>query len=268
MEETLILIALPVFIITILVEWRMTREDSSKGKYVLPDTAANLAMGIGYLIGQVLFKAVPIAIYVWLYQHRILSFEMGVLAYIALFFLDDLCYYIFHRAHHEVRILWAVHVNHHSSQEYNLSTALRQPWLEPFVGPFFWMPLPLLGFSVEAVVVQQLINLLYQYWVHTKQVKRMPDWFEWIFNTPSHHRAHHGSNPEYLDKNYGGILIIWDRMFGTFEPERAPVKYGLVKDVESYNPVWIAFHELVQITVDVRNATTVRQKLKRVFGAP
>ncbi|MFT4979990.1 MAG: sterol desaturase/sphingolipid hydroxylase (fatty acid hydroxylase superfamily) [Myxococcota bacterium] len=268
MEETLILLALPVFIVTIIAEWRRTLQPGARGHYLLPDTAASLAMGAGYLIIQGLFKAAPIALYGWLYQHRLFDIEMGLLGCLALLLLDDLTYYVFHRAHHEVRLLWAVHVNHHSSELYNLSTALRQPWLEPFVGPLFWTPLVLLGFPVEAVVLQQVISLLYQYWIHTEQVDRLPVWFEQIFNTPSHHRVHHGSNPEYLDRNYGGILIIWDRLFGSFEPEVAPVVYGLTKNVSSYNPVRIVSHELVAIAHDVARSQSLGEGLHRVFGSP
>lgn len=268
MEETLILIAIPVFVLTMFVEWRLTRKKDRVGRYTLRDTAASLAMGSGYLVGQALFKGVHIALYSWAYHHRLISFEWGVAAMVALFFLDDFIYYIFHRTHHEVRALWAVHVNHHSSEEYNLSTALRQPWLEPLVGPLFWLPLPFLGFPVEAVVVQQLLNLLYQYGVHTEQIHKFPSWIEWIFNTPSHHRVHHGSNPQYLDRNYGGILIIWDRLLGTFEPEEESVRYGITHNIRSHNPVWIAFHEFAAIAGDVRRAPSLRAKLHRVFGQP
>jgi len=268
MEETLMMIAMPVFVLTMIMEWRRSKKPGVPGRYVAKDTVANLAMGLGYLVGQAVWKAVPFAAYVWLYQHRLFDFEMGLVAWIALFFLDDFFYYIFHLVHHKVRFFWAIHVNHHSSEEYNLSTALRQPWLEPFFGTLFWLPLPLLGFPPEYVLLQQVINLLYQYWVHTQQVRKMPAWYEYIFNTPSHHRAHHGSNPQYIDVNYGGILIIWDRLFGTFEPEVAPVRYGIINNIQTYNPVTIAFHEMYAIARDVRDTPTVRGKLFRIFGSP
>lgn len=267
-EETLLLCAIPIFVLTLIGEYLRTRVPGTPGRYTPKDTAASLSMGVGYLIFSTLFKFVPVGMLTLAYHFRLFDIEMGVAAWIALFFLDDLCYYAFHRAHHEIRLLWAVHVNHHSSEEYNLSTALRQPWLEPFFGHFFWLPLTFLGFPVEAVLFQQVVNLLYQYWIHTEQIDRLPRWFEFIFNTPSHHRAHHGSNPEYLDKNYGGILIIWDRLFGTFEPEVAPVRYGLTKNIRSYNPVWIAFHEMVAIARDVSRAPTLRARLHRIFGNP
>lgn len=267
-EDTLLLYAIPVFVLTMVAEIVRSRMPGAPGHYNPKDTAASLAMGVGYLISGTLLKFVPVGMLTIAYQLRLFEFEMGPAAWVALFFLDDLCYYAFHRAHHEIRLLWAIHVNHHSSEHYNLSTALRQPWLEPLVGQLFWLPLPLLGFPVEAVLFQQVVNLLYQYWIHTEQVDRMPPWFERVFNTPSHHRAHHGSNPEYLDKNYAGILIIWDRWFGTFEPEVAPVRYGLTKNIRSYNPFWIAFHELFAIARDVSKARTLRAKLHRIFGNP
>jgi sterol desaturase/sphingolipid hydroxylase (fatty acid hydroxylase superfamily) len=170
----------------------------------------------------------------------------------ALFVVEDFFYYWYHRAGHEMRFFWAAHVSHHSSQHYNLSTALRQSVTTPFTGWVFWVPVVLLGFPVEALMLQKAVSLLYQYWIHTETIGKLGP-LEWVFNTPSHHRVHHASNLRYLDKNYGGILIVWDRMFGTFEPERdeEPVRYGLLHNLTTHNPGWIALHEWVSMVVDM-----------------
>jgi sterol desaturase/sphingolipid hydroxylase (fatty acid hydroxylase superfamily) len=155
--------------------------------------------------------------------------------YALLFLADDFAYYWFHRIHHEVRVFWASHVVHHSSEHYNLSTALRQTWT-PMTALPFWAPLALLGFPPWMILTQQAISLIYQFWIHTERVKKMPAWFEFFFNTPSHHRVHHGSNEVYLDRNYGGILIVWDRLFGSFQGETERVRYGLTKNIRSFRP--------------------------------
>ena len=160
-----------------------------------------------------------VAVYAALYELTPLRLDPGDWwVWPLLFFADDLAYYWFHRVSHESRLFWASHVVHHSSQHYNLSTALRQTWVPMTYFPF-WLPLPLLGFPVWMVLLAQAWSLIYQFWIHTERIHRLPKWVEGIWNTPSHHRVHHGSNHQYLDKNYGGILIVWDRLFGTFAPE-------------------------------------------------
>ena len=152
-----------------------------------------------------------------------------------LFVADDFSYYWYHRIHHVCRVFWATHVVHHSSEHYNLSTALRQPWISISTFPF-WMWLPLVGFPVWTVLLAQSWNLIYQFWIHTERIVRLPRWFEAVFNTPSHHRVHHGANQQYLDRNYGGELIIWDRIFGSFTPEVERVRYGLTTNIHTFNP--------------------------------
>ena len=159
-----------------------------------------------------------------------------------LFFADDLAYYVFHRVSHESRVFWASHVVHHSSQHYNLSTALRQTWVPMTYLPF-WLPLPLLGFEPWMVLLAQSWSLIYQFGLHTERIGKLPRTLEAVLNTPSHHRVHHGANEQYLDRNYGGILVIWDRLFGSFEPEGERVRYGLTKNITTFNPVRVAFHE-------------------------
>jgi len=222
--------SIPIFLGLLAAEWvymrlrRRAGNDSVLG-YEGADTAASLAMGIGNLVVAALWKTVALG--VLFFCHRFAIFEISAQAWWAWVLLiigDDFCYYWFHRFGHRMRMGWAAHVNHHSSQYFNYSTALRQSWTSPLFKVWFYVPLVVIGFHPLMVITAQAINLLYQFGVHTEAIDRMPRWFETLMNTPSHHRVHHGANPEYVDKNYGGIFIVWDRLFGTFEPERAPVR--------------------------------------------
>jgi sterol desaturase/sphingolipid hydroxylase (fatty acid hydroxylase superfamily) len=195
----------------------------------------------------------------------------AVWAWVAIFFLDDFIYYWFHRASHECRFWWAAHVNHHSSQEYNLSTAVRQSWSSLFVGTWMpWIALAVLGFPPAMILAQQGFNLFYQFWIHTESVRRLPAWFEYLFNTPANHRVHHAVNPRYLDRNYAGVLMIWDHLFGSFSAERAddPPRYGIVKNIDTFNPLRIAFHEWLAMARDVAAARSAREVLGATFGPP
>ena len=224
-------------------------------------------MGVGSLVVGAAWAGVAYAVYSALHAQRL--FELGAsggvfaLALVA----DDFAYYWFHRTHHEVRLLWASHVTHHSSRRYNYATALRQSWTPmttlPFVAPLAW-----LGFDPLLLVSVHGVNLVYQFWIHTELVGRCPAWFEAVFNTPSHHRVHHGSNPRYLDRNYAGILILWDRLFGTFEPETEPVRFGLTKNLSSYNPLVIAFHEWVAVLRDAWRAESWAACAGHLFAPP
>ena len=271
-----IYLAIPVFLLTIALElaWLARRRGrpapgggTLKG-YARADTMASLTMGVGNVIIAAATKVALIALLTWVYDHRIATVDPHAWwAWVLLFFGDDLCYYWFHRASHEVRFLWAAHVNHHSSQHYNLSTALRQSWTTPFTEPWFFVPLALLGFAPWMILLQQAVSLLYQYWIHTEAIGRLGP-LEWVLNTPSHHRVHHGANPEYLDRNHGGILILWDRLFGTFEPERAPVRFGLTKNLASHHPVHIAFHEWRAMFADAWRAGSLRHALGFLLRPP
>ena len=193
---------------------------------------ASMTMGLLAVIVTGFTKLLSIPFFLVLYDHRIANLGGAWWSWIVLLFAEDLCYYWFHRVHHEVRLFWGAHVNHHSSRYFNLSTALRQPLLTPLTGPIFWAPLPLLGFPVWMVLLAQSWSLLYQFWIHTEAVDRLGP-LEWFMNTPSHHRVHHAKNAGYLDKNHGGIFILWDRLFGTFAPETEPVVYGLTGSAPS-----------------------------------
>ena len=261
----LIAYAVPVFL-ALLVAEMLIRRAGTRG-YERRDTLASLTMGIGNVAVSAVTRIATFAFMVWLHQFALFDLGDGWWVWALLIPAEDLCYYWFHRAHHEVRLFWAAHVNHHSSTHYNLSTALRQSWTTPVTGPIFWAPLPLLGFAPEQILVAQAISLIYQFWLHTEHIGRLGP-LEWILNTPSHHRVHHGRNLEYLDRNYGGILIVWDRLFGSFEPERAPVDYGLTTNIATFNPVRIAFHEWAAMARDARRAGTLREGAGRILAPP
>ena len=271
--SNLILYAIPAFIALMALEivWAKKqmgpREGAMIAGYELKDSAASLTMGLGSIIIGVGAAFLRVPFFAWLYDHRFVEIGSAWWAWGILLFAEDLCYYWFHRLHHEVRILWAAHVAHHSSQHYNLSTALRQPWLTPFTGPLFWAPLPLLGFSPAMVLIAQSWSLLYQFWLHTEAVGKLGP-LEWVLNTPSHHRVHHGTNPEYLDKNHGGIIILWDRLFGTFAKEVSRVTYGLTTNIRSFSPLHIATHELRAIGGDLARCTSLRDVLRAILGRP
>jgi sterol desaturase/sphingolipid hydroxylase (fatty acid hydroxylase superfamily) len=235
--------------------------------YERKDTTASLLM----LAGNVAFGLATVGVLQRLdklvFARRIADIGKRKGAFVAAMVAWDFLYYWDHRIQHEVRLFWANHVSHHSSQRYNLSTALRQPWSGVTLAWVF-LPMPLLGFPAKMTFRAGQLNLLYQYWIHTETIDRMPPAVESVFNTPSHHRVHHGANPQYLDRNYGGILIIWDKLFGTFEPEIRRIKYGLTKNISTYNPFRIAYHEYAAIAGDVVRAKGLNSKLRHVFGPP
>ncbi len=267
------LYAIPAFLLLMGVEmWvlarrRRRRDPRPAAGFERRDTLASLAMGVGSALPVFLLNLGVFAIATWLWQFRLFDLGTGWLAWTVAIVGWDLSYYWQHRVEHEVRILWACHVNHHSSRKYNLSTALRQPWT-PWTHLLFYPVWALVGVRPWMIVVAEGIDLIYQFWVHTEAIGKLPRWFEAVFNTPSHHRVHHGSNRRYLDRNYGGILIVWDRMFGTFQAEDEPVVYGLTKNIETYNPLRIAFHEYAAIGRDLRATRRWRDRLGILLRGP
>jgi sterol desaturase/sphingolipid hydroxylase (fatty acid hydroxylase superfamily) len=262
----LIHLAIPAFIGLLVLE-AVLDAIMRRELYEFKDTAASLTMGTGNVLLGLVNKGMVFAIFTAVHRFAIFNIGYQWWAWLVLFFADDFTYYWFHRVSHECRLFWASHVVHHSSQRYNLGTALRQTWTGGFMSFIFWLWLPLIGFPPLMVLTIQAISLLYQFWIHTELVHSMGP-FEWVFNTPSHHRVHHGANQQYLDRNHAGALIIWDRLFGTFEPEGEKVVYGLTKNINSYNPLRIAFHEWIDIWNDVRRATDWRRRLSAIFGRP
>jgi sterol desaturase/sphingolipid hydroxylase (fatty acid hydroxylase superfamily) len=263
-------LATPFFILTVILEILLARFGKLGARYETKDTAVSLFMGLGSSIAGLATAGLSFAAALWIYQHRLFTIPMtAIWAWVLVFLLEDMTYYWFHRLSHERRFWWAAHVNHHSSQHYNLSTALRQTWTGGVAGTWaLWLPLSLLGFPPAMVAIQKGVSLVYQYWIHTEAIHRLPRWFEAVFNTPSHHRVHHARNPRYLDRNYAGVLIVWDKLFGTFQPEldEEACRYGLVKNLGTFHIVRVAFHEWIGIVQDV--ARSPRHALGYIFGPP
>lgn len=263
----LVLLAIPVFFLAMSIEAWSDYRDPSPGGYQRSDTRASLSMGLGYVAISLGWKLVDFALYTAVYAFAPVHLGWSWPVWLLVFFADDFAYYWYHRMHHEVRLLWASHVVHHSSERYNLSTALRQSWT-PFTTFLFWLPLALLGVHPLLIVTAQSWNLLYQFWIHTERIDKLPRWYEAVLNTPSHHRVHHATNPQYLDRNYGGILILWDRLFGTFEREVERPVYGLTTNIKTFNPVRIAFHEWGSVLRDVVRAPSTRDRLSFALRGP
>jgi sterol desaturase/sphingolipid hydroxylase (fatty acid hydroxylase superfamily) len=266
--STIVYVAVPLFLILMAAEvWRSKAPGERIRGYEWRDTLASLSMGVGNVLISMATKVVTLAAYTALHQHALFDIGFAWWAWPIAIVGDDLCYYWFHRASHEVRFLWAAHENHHSSQHYNLSTALRQSWTTPLTGPIFWAPLALLGVEPLMILAAQGISLVYQFWIHTELIERLGP-FEALFNTPSHHRVHHGRNVRYLDRNHGGILIVWDRLFGTFEEESERVDYGLTKNIHTFNPVRIVTHEWADMLRDARRAPGLGDSLRTLLKPP
>jgi sterol desaturase/sphingolipid hydroxylase (fatty acid hydroxylase superfamily) len=248
--------AVPGFVLLVLIEmlWARTRDRKA---YEPRDTLISLAMGLGSNVAGLATAGLVGALFLWLWQFRLVEIGWAWWAWALCFVLDDLAYYVFHRTAHRVRWFWASHVNHHSSQHYNLSTALRQTWTGTIAfGFIFRLPLLLIGFHPGMIFFCAGLNLIYQFWFHTEAIHKCPRWFEAVMNTPSHHRVHHATNPLYLDRNYAGVFIVWDKLFGTFQPELESerIHYGIVKQLGSFNLLWVAFHEWIGIARDVWSA--------------
>lgn len=261
--------AIPAFVLLIVIEMIWAKRRAPE-KYEPKDTLTSLAFGLGSTVVGLLVGGLVLAMSFAVYDVRLTTIPFAWWAWIICFVLDDLAYYAFHRSAHRVRWFWASHVNHHSSQHYNLSTALRQTWTGFFALSFiFRLPLLLIGFHPAMVAFVGGVNLIYQFWIHTEAIDRFPRWFEAVMNTPSHHRVHHATNPRYLDRNYAGVFIIWDRMFGTFTSEVADeqIRYGIVKQLGTFNLLWSVFHEWVGIARDVWTAPW-RHKLGYVWRPP
>ncbi|ORV16479.1 sterol desaturase family protein [Mycobacterium celatum] len=270
--ENPVLYAMPFFFGFIAIEvvlLRVAGHHETRTGYSKIDTRTSLSMGMGALVIAGVFKFAVLVV-------------LGVLwtcvapwhiptdtwwSWALLMVVIDFAWYWYHRFSHRVRIGWAAHQAHHSSEYFNLGTALRQKW-NPWIEPLFWLPLPLLGFAPWAIYVAFAFNLIYQFFSHTETIGRLPRPIEFVFNTPSHHRVHHASDREYLDRNYGGILIVWDRMFGTFQRELHTPTYGLTKPVDTYNVLRLQYGEYGNIITDIRAARRWRDRLGFIFGPP
>lgn len=272
-----VLVAIPFFLLLLVLEWTAARklvhleaaDRAPAGSYHRRDAWASLSMGLVSVATTAGWKLLALlgyaAIYAYLAPWHLPSDQWytWVIALVGV----DLLFYAYHRIAHRVRLIWATHQAHHSSQYFNFATALRQKWNNG--GEIvMWIPLPLLGIPPWMVFASFSVNLIYQFWVHTERIDRLWRPVEFVFNTPSHHRVHHGMDPEYLDKNYAGIFILWDRIFGTYQDELFRPHYGLTKQVDTFNIWKLQTHEYVAIGRDVRAAQRWRDKLGYAFGPP
>lgn len=268
--KALFLVAmLPIFALTIVLEaWRFRHTDI----YSLKDSMASMTLGASYVLLEVVVNALFVyAVLDWVYSYRLMTISMNVWTFLLLFLLVDFLFYVYHYTAHKVRWFWATHVVHHASEHMNFTTAGRQSTLYAFSGLFlFFLPAALLGFAPEWGLFALAVNLSYQWFIHTQWVKKLPRAIEFIFNTPSHHRVHHGRNPEYIDRNFGGTLIIWDRLFGTFVEEREdlPPEYGITRQIHSYNPVTLTLHEFIALFRDMAKPGPLWLRLKHLWATP
>ena len=238
--------------------------------YKRSDTLCTVGLLLGNIIVAFAIKGIVLAFHIYLYQFRVFDFvnEIPIWAlWIMTFISIDLVFYVYHRMSHRIRFLWAIHLSHHSSEEMNFAVSFRQAWFGPISKIPFFMVLPLLGFDPTIIAVAGVISTLWGIVGHTQVIGKLGP-LEWIFNTPSHHRVHHGSNKQYIDKNYGNLLIIWDRMFGTFEPEQEEVKFGLVNNVNTFNPVKVTFIAWKSMIKDLKQKNSFFEAIKVIFGPP
>ncbi|WP_076541251.1 sterol desaturase family protein [Shewanella sp. UCD-KL21] len=270
--EILLLVLAPLFVLCILLEWFLgvrANKLPESAKYTPMEVACNFCLAAMHQLTDILAGLFIAKLYLMVFDWKLFDIQMGVGSFIALMIAQDFCYYWFHRASHGVRWMWAAHVVHHSSENMNFSTAFRQSLMYPLAGMWlFWLPLVVIGFDPNWVVFVVLLNLGLQFFVHTQAIKSLGP-LELIFNTPSHHRVHHGRNPQYIDKNYAGVLIIWDKLFNTFEPENDTVIYGITKPVNSFNPFIVSFAEWRDMFKEATMAgLTLKQRLAVLLAPP
>ena len=266
------LIAIPFFFGAIFLETLAVKVFKVPGNLDMQDDGTSIFLGLTSVLTNGASAFLTLGLLLWAAQFRIADIPLTLSAIIVCFILDDMRYYLHHRMAHRIRWPWAMHVTHHSSTHFNFAVALRQGWTKHFTGTtLLKVPLVLIGFDPVLVIFCGALNAVYQFFLHTELVGKLHPWIEAIFNTPSHHRVHHGKNPRYLDTNYAGTLIIWDRLFGTFAEEDLNDRpdYGLVKDLETYNPITIIFHEYWGVLKDVFGPNrSWKDRLKYIVAQP
>ena len=267
--NSIYVVALPIILLMIFVEV-IVASAKNISAYKTNDSLGTLGLLTGNILMAVSIKGSTLAFHLFLYEFRVFDLVSLIpiwILWLMTFVLIDFIFYFYHRISHRSRFLWAIHMSHHSSEEMNFAVAYRQAWLGPISKIPFFMILPLIGLDPTMIAVAGVLSTLWGIVGHTQIINKLGP-FEWIFNTPSHHRVHHGSNAQYIDRNYGNLLIIWDRFFGTFEPENEPVKYGLVKNVNTFNPIKITFMGWQEIYQDIKNSKSSKEALGHFFGPP
>ncbi len=262
----MILWAIPVFFILILLEFILSQYHNRKA-YEGKDFFASIGIGLGNLVVSALTKAAMFSLVLFVYNLVPWAIPVNLYTTILCLVWLDFWRYWSHRLTHENRFWWATHVVHHNSEEYNFSVSFRLSWIQG-IKVIFFLPVVLAGFNPVIFFICHQVEVLYQFWIHTKFINKLPAPIEYVFVTPSHHRVHHACNEKYLDKNYGSTFILWDRIFGTFQPEEEMPKYGITKPVKSFNPVTLVFHELVDIVKDIGRSRNFREAWLRTFIRP
>jgi sterol desaturase/sphingolipid hydroxylase (fatty acid hydroxylase superfamily) len=263
----IIVYAMPFMFLFVLVEYIVSRIQSDE-LYDKRETLGSTLVGLGNVAIGVSLKTTLLFIFILVYNLLPWRMEFRWWTLIPCYVILDFCSYWAHRVSHHVRILWGTHVAHHSGEHYNLTVSFRLSWVQ-YVKLIFFLPLALIGFHPVIIFVSNLIAVLFQFWVHTEYIRKLHPVIEYLFATPSNHRVHHGSQQKYINKNFGATFIIWDRIFGTYQPEEEQVVYGITHNIESkHDPIHINFHEYVDMVSDVRQAKNLREKLLYIFGDP
>lgn len=267
-EKLFLLLMAPVFAVCMAAEaWHLHRR--RRQSYSVEQVGTNIVLAISHAVADGLAWALVIGLFYGLHQHRLFEIPATGWSALLLLVLQDFLYYWFHRGSHRIRWMWASHVTHHSSETMNLATALRQSLTYPLSGMWvFWLPLAWIGFRPETVILAVAVSLGYQFFVHTESIGKLPRWIEAVFNTPSHHRVHHARNARYIDRNYAGVLIVWDRLFGTFVAEAEKPEYGIVRQIHTRNPFTMMFHEWRDLFRDVARPGPLAARLKHLWAPP
>jgi sterol desaturase/sphingolipid hydroxylase (fatty acid hydroxylase superfamily) len=270
-EAILFAISLPIYFVFIVAEIVVGKK-KNKDNYNLKDSIVSIVLGVFGVLLDLALKFITLFVLNWCNDHAMiepnLQIKVPITAWFIVFISQDFCFYWLHRSEHYNRVLWAVHSNHHSSEKYNFTVALRSSVLQPFYRFIFYIPIAFIGFDGLSIMFIYAVNQFYQFFLHTELIGKFPKWYENIFVTPSHHRVHHASNIKYLDKNMGQVLIIWDKLFGTFQEEDEKPQYGLTSSLETYNPIKVVFNEWVKIKKDLSKPGPVKQKLNYLIKAP
>ena len=275
-KQVILLGMTPIFLIAFAIEWHLRGKNGPQhrmwSQFDWREIITNLSLGGSYQVFEVIMHLfVSGALISWFYSQRLFDIPVNGWTILPIFVAVEFCYYWFHRSSHKLRWFWSAHVVHHSSETMNMTTAMRQSLLYSITGWWlFFMPLVLLGVNPAVVFALYAFNLSYQFFIHTEAVGKLHPWLEFWLDTPSNHRVHHGRNPEYIDQNYGGVLIIFDRLFGTYAEEKRsnPVEYGIVDQIYSHNILTLNFHEFYAMWRDAVRAGGLRQGLAVVFSPP
>jgi len=262
-----VVISIPLYFVLIGIEL-LINQFQKKNLYRLNDAITNISCGITQQLTGIFLKVIGVGVYQLVYENfALFSIPSNWITILILFVVADFFYYWAHRMSHQINLFWGGHVVHHQSEEYNLSVALRQSTFQVIWTFIYYLPLALFGFNTIDFILVMGLNLIYQFWIHTETIGKM-GWFEYIFNTPSHHRVHHGRNPKYIDKNHAGVFIIWDKIFGTFQKEEERPTYGITSPVNSWNPVWVNLNHYVQMWNTMKTIDGVGNKIKYTFNKP